>query len=82
MIEESLTNILSFQYLPQYKFIKKISPEFITHNMRELMQKNANVQFLFCDNKNKSIEYMQKIFKSIGKYKEIDLQLSVDLKFI
>lgn len=82
MVESSFNDLLSFPYLPQTRFIKSISPDFITHQMRDLMQDYPHIQFLFCDGRPHVVESMIKVFNSGGLYKEIDLQLMLDLKLL
>ena len=56
----------------------KISPEFIFHRVRELIQKYDHIQFLFTKNRDDSTEAIKKIFTSKGQYKQIDLQYQYD----
>jgi len=49
MVEEILQNALSFQYLPHINKKIKATPEYIFHNVRELLREYNNIQFLFVD---------------------------------
>jgi len=82
IIEEKLTNALSFQYLPHISKKIKATPEYIFHNVRQLIQEYDNLQFLFVDGKSEMKRVMESIFSSKCFYKKIDLQLAYDLKFL
>jgi hypothetical protein len=82
IIEEKLTNALSFQYLPHISKKIKATPEYIFHNVRQLIQEYDNLQFLFVDGKSEMKRVMESIFSSKCFYKKIDLQLAYDLKIL
>jgi len=82
VIEEKLTNALSFQYLPHISKKIKATPEYIFHNVRQLIQDYDNLQFLFVDGKNEMKRIIESIFSSKCFYKKIDLQLAYDLKIL
>jgi len=82
VIEEKLTNALSFQYLPHISKKIKATPEYIFHNVRQLIQDYDNLQFLFVDGKNEMKRVVESIFSSKCFYKKIDLQLAYDLKIL
>jgi len=82
VIEEKLANALSFQYLPHISKKIKATPEYIFHNVRELIQDYDNLQFLFVDGKNEMKRVIESIFSSKCFYKKIDLQLAYDLKIL
>jgi hypothetical protein len=73
---------LSFQYLDYVSKKIKVTPEFVFFNVRELIQKYSNVQFLFVDGRADCVKIMKKIFFSNGEYKKYDLQLMYDLKLL
>jgi len=79
MVEEKLSNALSFKYLPHISKNIKASPEFIFHNVRDLLQNYNNLQFLFVDGREEMKRAMLAIFSSNGLYKQIDLQLAYDM---
>lgn len=57
----------------------KATPEFIFYRIREIMQDNENVQFVFCGNRNKSSEIIKKIGKC-GKFtRNYDWQYCLDM---
>jgi len=82
VIEEKLTNALSFQYLPHISKKIKATPEYIFHNVRQLIQDYDNLQFLFVDGKNEMKRVIESVFSSKCFYKKVDLQLAYDLKIL
>jgi len=83
IIEESLSNSLSFNYLPHvYKKATKVNPEFIFHNVRELIQKYPHVQFLFAKGRKESVRIIEKMFSTDENFFKYDLQLCYDLKML
>lgn len=82
MIEETLANALSFQYLPHISKKIKATPEYIFHNVRELLQNYSNLQFLFVDGRKEMTRIIEAIFASKCFYKKIDLQLAYDMKIL
>lgn len=82
MVERPLQECLSFQYLNYVSKKIKVTPEFVFFNVRELIQKYTNVQFLFVDGREECVRVMKKIFFSSGEYKKYDLQLMYDLKLL
>jgi hypothetical protein len=79
IVEEKLSNAMSFKYLPHISKNIKASPEFIFHNVRELLQSYDNLQFLFVDGREEMKRVILSIFSSDGLYKNVDLQLAYDL---
>jgi hypothetical protein len=82
MVEETLQNALSFQYLPHISKKIKATPEYIFHNVRELLQSYDNLQFLFVDGRGEMTRIIESIFASNCFYKKIDLQLAYDMKLL
>ena len=83
IVEESLSNTLSFNYLPHvYKKATKVNPEFIFHNVRELIQKYPHVQFLFAKGRKESVRIIEKMFSTDENFFKYDLQLCYDLKML
>lgn len=82
IIEEKITNALNFKYLPHISKKIKVSPDFIFHNVRELLQTYKNLQFLFVDGREEMKRVIMAIFASKEKYKNVDLQLAYDLKML
>jgi len=82
MVEETLANALSFQYLPHISKKIKATPEYIFHNVRELLQSYDNLQFLFVNGRKEMTRLIESIFASKCFYKKIDLQLAYDMKIL
>jgi len=82
LVERSLQECLSFQYLNYVSKKIKVTPEFVFFNVRELIQKYSNVQFLFVDGREECVRVMKRIFFSNGEYKKYDLQLMYDLNML
>jgi len=82
IVEEKLTNALSFQYLPHISKKIKATPEFIFHNVRQLLQEFDNLQFLFVDGREEMKRAIESIFASKCFYKKVDLQLAYDMKLL
>jgi hypothetical protein len=82
IVEEKLTNALSFQYLPHISKKIKATPEYIFHNVRSLIQEYSNLQFLFVDGRNEMKRAIESIFASKCFYSRVDLQLAYDMKLL
>jgi hypothetical protein len=57
----------------------KIPVEFIHHNIRDLLQKNEHIQFLFVENRDEASRIIQKIFSADELVKDVDLQYLYDI---
>ena len=82
IIEEKLSNAMSFPYLPHISKNIKASPDYIFHNVRILSQSYDNLQFLFVDGRDEMKRVIENIFSSEQFYRNIDLQLAYDLKIL
>jgi hypothetical protein len=82
VVEESLTNALSFPFLPHISKKIRVTPEFIFHQVRDMIQKYDHIQFLFVKGRKESVRVIEKIFFSNCIYKKIDLQLAYDKKIL
>jgi len=82
VVEDTLSNALSFQYLPHISKKIKATPEYIFHNVREMLQNYDNLQFLFVDGRKEMVRVIEIIFASKESYKKLDLQLAYDLKIL
>lgn len=82
VIENSLANALSFNHLPWINKQTKITPDFLFHNIREIIQKFVNCQFLFTKNRVESVQWVEKILLSTDLAKIYDLQLIYDQKIL
>ena len=82
VVEESLSNALSFPFLPHISKKIRVTPEFIFHQVRDMIQKYDHIQFLFVKGRKESVRVIEKIFFSSCIYKKIDLQLAYDKKIL
>ena len=82
LVEETLSNALSFQYLPHISKKIRATPDFIFHRVRNLIQDYPNIQFLFVNGRKESSRMVELIFTSGCAYKKIDLQLAYDTKIL
>jgi hypothetical protein len=82
VVEEKLSNALSFQYLPHISKKIKATPEFIFHNVRQLLQEFDNLQFVFVDGREEMKRCIESILASKCFYKKVDLQLAYDMKLL
>lgn len=78
LVESNLNSALHFNYVPQLKYVRA-NPEFIFHNVREIMQKYNNIQFLFCDGRKEAADFVVKLFSMKRHLKHYDLQYHMDL---
>jgi ERCC4 domain len=80
LIEESLSNAIKFNVLEQiYKKGMKVTPEYIFHHVRELIQKYDHIQFLFVKDREEASEMVKKIFSYGNQLKKIDVQYHYDV---
>ena len=83
LIEEPLSNAVKFNVLEQiYKKGMKVTPEYIFHNVRELIQKYNHIQFLFVKDREEASEMVKKIFCYGEQIKIIDLQFMYDIGYL
>jgi hypothetical protein len=81
LVEETLSNCMSFNYLPHvYKKGTRATPEYIFHNVRQLIQEYPYIQFLFVKGRKEASRVIDTIFTSGCIFKKIDLQLAYDTK--
>jgi len=82
LVEESLSNCMGFNYLPHVYKKTKVTPDYIFHNVRKLIQTYPHIQFLFVKGRVEASETIKKIFTCDCAYKKIDLQLAYDTKML
>ena len=80
LVEDTLTNSLSFPFLKHISKRIKATPEFIFNRVRSLIQDYPHVQFLFVKGRVESSRVIEKIFTSGCVHEKIDLQLAYDTK--
>ncbi len=79
LVEEEFNNVMSFNLLSlKFKKGARIQPEFIFHNIRDLIQKYENIQFLFVKGREESARVVKCIFNSGDSIKNADLQFLYD----
>lgn len=79
VVEESFNNSMSFNYLPHvFQKNTKVTPEYLFHNIRDIIQNHKNLQFLFVDGRKEAVRVVEKIFFSGKVYKTVDLQFAYD----
>lgn len=81
LVETALSSALHFDYLPQMQF-SQVKPVHAFKNVRELLQKYNNIQFLFVNGRVEAANYLIKIFGLETIAKNIDLQWYYDNKLI
>jgi hypothetical protein len=85
VVERNFNDCRSFNHLAEIKRKMgkiKITPDYIFHNVRALLQLYKNLQFLFVDGREESVRVIEKIFTSGCVYRQIDLQLAYDLEVL
>ena len=79
LVESKIDDALAFNYLPWISKRIKATPEYIFHNVREILQRYPHVQFLFVDGRPESVRIIEKVFSQNISVQEFDLQLYYDL---
>jgi hypothetical protein len=74
LCESTLTDALSFDYIPHIKKYTKIKPQIVFHNIRDLCQRYENIQFAFCDGRKHMKDCIKKILTCVNDVSQIDLQ--------
>jgi len=82
LVEESMSRCLAFDKLPWITKQIKASPDYIFGNVRELLQKYKNIQFLFCDGRLEMPKLVASILVNQDFCKDYDLQKLYDLNKI
>jgi len=82
LVEDSLSHAMSFPFLPYISKKIKVTPEFIFHKVRRMIQNYDHIQFLFVKGRREASRVTQKIFFSGCAYKGIDLQLAYDKEIL
>ena len=78
VIESDFNDVAGFQFLREVNKKVKATPEYIMHNVRDIIQKYPHVQFLFVKGRKEAVRVIEKIFTCKCLYKEVDLQLAYD----
>ena len=77
LVEDTIERALSFNHLP-YIYCK-MHPDAIFHNIRELLQRYDNIQFLFVSGRKDAAKIGKRILFSKNMAREKDLQLLYDI---
>lgn len=80
LVEDDMNNCLNFKFLPYVSKKIRATPEFIFHNVRELIQDYDNVHFLFVKGRVEASRVIERLFLFAGQYNLVDLQLAYDLR--
>lgn len=80
LVEDALNDAVKFNTLDEmYKRGMKITPEYVFHNVRSLIQKYDHLQFLFVKDREEASKMVEKLFCYGEQLKTVDLQLMYDL---
>jgi hypothetical protein len=82
VVENSLDNMMKFNYLKYVTKKVQVTPEYVMRNVRDIIQKHENVQFLFAKGRTEATRLTRKLFFSGTSYKDVDLQLAYELKLL
>jgi len=78
LVETSLTQTLSFSYLPQMKWTK-VSESHVFHNLRDLLTKYPlSFQAVFADGRVDTAQKAMKIFEMGDQVRRVDLQYALE----
>lgn len=80
LVEDKFSNFMSFPYLPHIR--SKCTVDYISHNIRYLINSYDNVQFLFCDNRVEAARLIKKLLGNTDLFNLFDLQLAFDKKLL
>lgn len=80
LVEENLNNAIKFNLLDEvYKKGMKITPEYVFHNVRELIQKYDCIQFLFVKDRGEASKTIENLFCYGRQVMSVDLQYCHDM---
>ena len=82
LIEDKLPNLMAFPFLNHISKKIKVTPEYVTRNIRDLIQQYDNVQFAFSGGRVNSARLIKRILFSGDFFKRVDLQLLISQKRI
>tara|TARA_R100000808_G_scaffold8266_1_gene23489 strand:+ start:23059 stop:23997 length:939 start_codon:yes stop_codon:yes gene_type:complete len=82
LVEDTIENASNFKYLPYISKKIRATPEFIFNRVRNLIQKNEHIQFVFVKGRRESARVIEKIFTCGCVHKKTDLQLAYDKKIL
>jgi hypothetical protein len=80
LVEENLANAIKFNTLESvYHKNTKATPEFVFHNVRELIQRYEHIQFLFVKDRKQASSMVKRLFCCGNQIRKIDLQYHYDI---
>lgn len=79
VVESSFSGFEGLEYNYLSKFTK-CTFSYLAHQLRDIMQKYDNIQFVFVDGRGESVRVIEKIFKIGSDVKKLDLQYFYDIK--
>ena len=83
LVERKLNDCLAFNKLKHvYKKNTRVTPDFIFHNIRDLIQEFSHIQFLFVDGRKECTRIVKKLLLSDVLKEKHDLQLAYELKLL
>ena len=83
LVERKLEECLAFNRLPYvYQKDTRVTPDFIFHNVRSLLQEFSHIQFLFVDGRKECTRIVKKLLLTDVLKKKFDLQLAYDIKIL
>jgi hypothetical protein len=83
LVERNLSDCLAFNRLKHvYKKNTRVTPDFIFHNVRDLIQEFSHIQFLFVNGRGECVRIVKKLLLSGALKERYDLQLAYDLKLL
>lgn len=80
LVEASLSKCLSFNELSEINRKIRVTPEFLFHNIRNIIQEFPCCQFGFVQDRSEAAKFVKLILLSGGLFKNIDFQLFYDKK--
>ena len=78
LVEDLFSSALNYSG----KFTKRVNGAHIMHQIRELMDKYDNIQFVFSGNRTRSVEIMEKIFRLGDQVRRLDLEWLKDRRVL
>jgi len=83
LVERNLNDCLAFNRLKHvYKKNTRVTPDFIFHNVRDLIQEFSHIQFLFVNGRDECTRIVKKLLLSDVLKEKHDLQLAYELKLL
>ena len=74
--------IEALEYTPRTKIKTKINAAHIFHEIREIMSKYNNIQFIFAGNRLRASQIVERVFRLKDQVKDLDLEYLKDRKLI